>query len=110
VLLRWRFQDLYTDNCVFIHDEYGIIFAIYVINSLVFDKELIRIDEIKGLLSKEFEMKDMGELRYFLIIQVHRDRAARTIYINQIVSMDKIMYRFGMGNSKPTMTPIETST
>jgi Reverse transcriptase (RNA-dependent DNA polymerase) len=101
---------LYSDNCFFIHNDYGVIIVVYVDNLLIFSKELAKIDEIKGLLSKEFEMKDMEELRYFLGIQAHRNRAARTIHINQTVYIDKIMHRFGMEDSKPTPTPIATIT
>jgi Reverse transcriptase (RNA-dependent DNA polymerase) len=55
-------------------------------------------------------MKDMGELKYFLGIQVHRDRAARTIHISQAAYIDKVMHRFGMEDSKPATTLIATGT
>jgi Reverse transcriptase (RNA-dependent DNA polymerase) len=65
-LLRWGIRQLYSDNCIFIYDDYGIVITVYVDVLLIFNTELAKIDEIKGLLAKEFEMKDMGELRYFL--------------------------------------------
>jgi Reverse transcriptase (RNA-dependent DNA polymerase) len=99
-LLRWGFQQLHSDNCVFIHDEYGVIIAVYVDDLLILSKELIKVNEIKGWLSKEFEMKDMGELRYFLGIQVHRDRAARTIHISQAAYIDKVIGTYFRGNGK----------
>jgi Reverse transcriptase (RNA-dependent DNA polymerase) len=60
------------------------------------------------LLVKEFEIKDMGKLRYFLGIQVDRNRTARTIHINQTAYIDKVIHRFRIEDSKPT-TPIATS-
>ncbi|MCO5569806.1 hypothetical protein L7F22_023520 [Adiantum nelumboides] len=36
---------------------------------IVNDSE-IEIEHVKGLLKKEFEMKDLGEMRYFLVLEV----------------------------------------
>jgi Reverse transcriptase (RNA-dependent DNA polymerase) len=41
-LLRWGFRQLYSDNCIFIHDDYGVIIAIYVDDLLILGKELAR--------------------------------------------------------------------
>jgi Reverse transcriptase (RNA-dependent DNA polymerase) len=109
-LVRWGFQQLYLDNCVFVHDEHKVIIAVYVDDLLILSKELAKVNKIKDLLSKEFEMKDMGELKYFLGIQVHRDQAARTIHTSQAAYIDKVMHRFGMEDSKPATTPIATGT
>jgi Reverse transcriptase (RNA-dependent DNA polymerase) len=64
---------LFSDNCIFIHDEYGVIIVLYVDNLLMFGKIVTKVDNVKGLLSNEFEIKDMGELKYILGIQVHHD-------------------------------------
>jgi Reverse transcriptase (RNA-dependent DNA polymerase) len=74
----------------------------------IFNKKLARINEIKGLLSKEFEMKDMGELGYFLGIQVHYDQVAGTIHISQAAYIDKVIHEFEIKDSKPIMIPIAT--
>jgi hypothetical protein len=55
-------------------------------------------------------MKDMGKLKYFLNIQVHRNRAARTIYISQVGYIDEVVHQFGTEDSKPAMTLIATGT
>jgi Reverse transcriptase (RNA-dependent DNA polymerase) len=101
---------LFSDNCIFIHDECGVIIAAYVDDLLLFGKTLIKVYEIKELLSHELETKDMGEIKYFLGIQVYGDQTARTIRINQAADIDKIIHRFGMGDSKSTRTPIAPGT
>jgi hypothetical protein len=55
-------------------------------------------------------MKDMGELKYFLNIQVHRNRAARTIHISQVGYIDEVVHQFGTEDSKLVLTLIATGT
>jgi len=53
-------------------------------------------------------MKDLGELRYFLGIQVHRDRELKTIHISQSGYNRTILERYGIQNSKPVNTPLSS--
>ena len=55
-------------------------------------------------------MKDLGELQYFLGIQVQCDRSKRQLHINQSRYISFIFERFGMEDSKPALTPIATGT
>jgi len=41
---------------------------------MIFGKDLAAIEELKAQLKEEYEMKDLSELKYFLGVQVHRDR------------------------------------
>src|SRR5579859_5757884 len=61
-------------------------------------------------LNEEYEMKDLGELKYFLGIQVHRDRERKIIHINQSGYNRTILEQYGMENSKPASTPLSSST
>ena len=55
-------------------------------------------------------MKDLGELKYFLSIQVHRDKDRKIIHINQTGYTRMILGRYGMQDSKPVKTPLATGT
>src|SRR5579859_7962761 len=57
----------------------------------------------------EYEMKDLGELKYFLGIQVHRDRERKIIHINQPGYNQMILERYGMENSKLANIPLSSS-
>ena len=105
-LLKWGFIQLFSDNCVYYHPRYGVIIALYVDDLLIFGKDTGNIEKVKGLLSGEFEMKDMGELKYCLGIQVQRDRKSRTIHISQSAYINKILYGFRMKESNLAPTPI----
>jgi ribonuclease HI len=65
---------------------------------------------MKDQMRSEFEMKDLGPLRYFVGILVQRDRERRTLRIDQSGYIDMILQRFDMENSAPVATPIATGT
>ena len=104
------FQQSSCDPCIFINNASGVIIAVWVDDLIILGKDLSSIDKVKEGLRAEFEMKDLGELQYFLGIQVQRDRSKRQLHINQSGYINSILERFGMEDSKPAPTPIATGT
>src|SRR5271155_3881687 len=102
------FEQLYSDPCVYVNKEKGIILAMWVDDLLIFGKDMDSVNDLKAQLSEEYEMKDMGELEYFLGIQVHRDRERKIIHISQPGYIRTILERFGMQDSKPANTPLSS--
>src|SRR5205814_2841279 len=64
--------------------------------------------ELNAQRNADYEMKDLGELSYFLGIQVHRDRERKFIHISQAGYIRTILERYGMQNSKPASVPLST--
>jgi hypothetical protein len=60
-----------------------IIIAMWVDDLIVSSKDMASIEDLKVQLNTGYEIKDLGELKYFLSIQVHRDREWKTIHISQ---------------------------
>ena len=55
----------------------------------------------------EFEMKDLGEAKKILGLEIHRDRVQGKICLSQKQYLKKILYRFGMdAKTKPVSTPL----
>ena len=63
------------------------------------------IEEIKIQLSREFEMKDLGELHYYLGIEVWRE-PSKTL-ITQSKYTNEILKKFNMSDCKAMSTPLE---
>ena len=103
------FKRFNTDHCVYLNRSKGTIIAIWV-DDLILVGKIDQLTALKSDLSKEFQMKDLGELKYFLGICVERDRRARTIRINQAAYIDKILERFDMKDCHPTATPLAAGT
>ncbi len=56
-----------------------IFLALYIDDLFIISKELWVMNKVKNLLSQEFEMKDLGEMEYYLGIKVRRDHMLKTI-------------------------------
>src|SRR5579859_8128408 len=104
------FKQTHADHYIYINRLTGIIIAIWVDDLMIFGKDMVRINKLKAELGKEFEMKDIGELKYFLGIQVQRDRKNRRIHIDQSGYIWIILDRFDMENSNAASTPEATGT
>ena len=108
-LKKLGFQQTESDHCVWINDKTGVIIVIWVDDLLIFGKEPGSVKGVKADLKKEFEMKDLGEVQYFLGIQVIRQRPHR-IHISQANYIDTILNRFGMRDCNPVTTPVAMGT
>jgi Reverse transcriptase (RNA-dependent DNA polymerase) len=62
----------------------------------------------KDALTKSFDIKDLGELKWFLGVRVIRDRANRKIWLCQDSYIEKITPWFNLQHSKPPSTPMTT--
>jgi len=104
------FEQTHSDPCVYINKETGIIIAMWVDDLIIFGRDMTHINVLKSALKAEYEMKDIGELTYFLGIQVHRDRQQKLIHIDQSGYIRMILERYGMQDSKPATVPLATGT
>eukprot|EP00253_Pinus_taeda_P015417 PITA_15417 len=68
------------------------------------DKGLLH--EVKQFLSKNFDMKDMGEASYVIGIKIHRYRFRGILGLSQETYINKILERFRMKNCSPSVAPI----
>ena len=60
---------------------------------------------LQSYLSSEFEMKDLGHLKYFLEIEV--SRSDKGIFLSQRKYALDLLQEFGMSACQPTDTPVE---
>ena len=96
------------DCCVYynrLKDDSFIYLVLYVDDMLIATKKKYDIQKLKGLLSAEFEMKDLGAARKILGMEIIRDRERRKLFLSQRSYIQKVLARFGMSSSKPIDTP-----
>ncbi|CAL1382933.1 unnamed protein product [Linum trigynum] len=96
------------DCCVYhskAEDGSMIDLVLYVDDMLIAARSKSDIQKLKGLLSAEFEMKDLGAAQKILGMEIYRDRSKKKLFLSQKSYIQKILSRFGMSSAKPLNTP-----
>jgi hypothetical protein len=68
------------DCCVYVRsldDGLFIFLLLYVDDMLIAAKSIVEVNKLKVLLSREFEMKDLGTTKKILGMEIRRDRDAK---------------------------------
>jgi hypothetical protein len=86
--------------------DHGIvIIVIYVDDLIITGDNDANTSDLKKLLKQKFEMKDLGELRYFLGIEVIR--SPKGIWLLQRQYALNKLSEYGMIGCKPISIPLE---
>jgi hypothetical protein len=101
------FAPLVSDLSVFQRDE--LFCAIYVDDLLLVGNSTSVIQGVKDKLSERFNMKDLGACKFYLGMEVMRDRANRTIRLSQRSYVEKVLRDFRMWDCRPITTPMDTN-
>ena len=81
------------------------ILIVYVDDIIVTGNYEKEVERLKGVLNREFEVKDLGPLRYFLGMEVAR--STKGIYISQRKYVIDLLKETGMIGCKPSDTPMD---
>jgi hypothetical protein len=106
---KFGFTKSEYDECLFVKRSNGeeLYVAIFVDDLIIAGSSLTYINDFKNLLKKEYSMKDIGELKYFLGMEVIRDYTKGTITLSQHKYCMDVLRRFGMLNCNPSPIPID---
>ena len=66
-------------------------------------------EQVKAALAQKFDVKDLGELHYFLGVQVIQDHKKGTIWIGQPTFTESVLQKCGMNEAKPIKTPVNVN-
>jgi hypothetical protein len=102
------FNNCHGDHSVYhkLGQEYRLYIVLYVDDLIITGNSLEKLQELKSNLSSKFEMKDLGELKFYLGIKVERDRACKTLTLSQESYAKKVGQRFNLSGAKEVPTPL----
>ncbi|MCO5613294.1 hypothetical protein L7F22_067570 [Adiantum nelumboides] len=86
-------------------DARNVIITIYVDDLIIGGDALKDVEHVKALLHKQFDMKDLGELCYFLGIEMTRNEGG--IWLSQNKYGLDMLKKYGMADCKPISTPLD---
>ncbi|XP_059654844.1 uncharacterized mitochondrial protein AtMg00810-like [Cornus florida] len=82
-----------------------IVLLVYVDDIIITGNDIPRIAQVKLQLTKAFDVKDLGQLRYFLGIKVARSKQG--ISLSQMKYVLDLLQDTGMFGCKPTSTAMD---
>ncbi|KAD4385282.1 hypothetical protein E3N88_25450 [Mikania micrantha] len=107
---RHGFIKSYSEPTLYVkkvQDKDIMYVCLYVDDIVCTSSSMSMISEFKESMQEEFEMSDMGLLRYFLGLEV--TQTENGVFINQAQYARGLLSKFGMLNSKSESTPMNTS-
>ncbi|KAH9724437.1 Integrase catalytic domain-containing protein [Citrus sinensis] len=97
------------DSCVYFgrSDQCGVAYLLlYIDDMLIASKHKLEIERLKNMLKAEFEMKDLGNAKRILRMDITRYRSAGTLFLSQEKYIKKVLERFEMQDYKHVQTPL----
>jgi len=109
-LLEKGFSRGNVDTTLFIkhHTKHFILVQIYVDDIIFGATNNALCEEFSKLMQGEFEMSMMGELNFFLGLQIKQSKEG--IFINQAKYTKELLKKFGLEDAKSYDTPMSTTT
>ena len=74
------------DCCVYVRSlDHGsfMFLLLYVDDMLLAAKSIVEVNKLKALLSREFDIKDLGAAKKILEMKIRRDRDAKRLWLSQ---------------------------
>ena len=107
---KFGFEASAADPGLFIRAEdagAGFIFIlVYVDDILVIAKDLSAVTDVKAMIRSVFDIRDMGEVSFYLGISITRDWDGGTFRLRQDKLLAKLLTRYGMLDAKGKCVPI----
>ena len=65
--------------------------------------------KVKDAIANQFQLNDMGELKYILVVTVDQKTNPGGIWIGQPGYTERVLQKFNMEDDKPISIPVNTS-
>ena len=105
------FHRTHSDNCVYTRWKDGKleIVTVWVDDLILVAVGKTQMVQLKGELNNLFDIKDIGEPKLIIGIQVERNRENKSITLSQSNYIDTVLKRFKMMDANPIGTPLDSN-
>ena len=96
-----------ADHSLFVHSKGSLFIAllVYVDDMVITGNDHACVASLKSVLDKKFGIKDLGSLKYFLGLEIARNKSG--ISLSQRKYALEVLEETGMTGCKPVQTPME---
>jgi hypothetical protein len=107
ILEKLNYYPIFIEQGIFYNKKDNIYIIVYVDDLLIIGENLKLINYLKIELSKYLDLTDLGDVKYFLGLEIIRNREKRSIILKQSKYIDNILTKFSKKNLNPISTPME---
>ncbi|CAI7878909.1 unnamed protein product [Closterium sp. NIES-54] len=107
VLLSGGFKTSQADHSLFLlgEGEQLLLLLVYVDDILLFSSSMEQIERTQKLLMDNFKCKMLGDVHYYLVLQIERDVERRWLKVHQSHYISGVMECYGVTVGRTVMTP-----
>jgi hypothetical protein len=108
-MIRIGYRRYEYDCCVYVRsfeDGLFIFLILYANNMLIAANSIVEVNKLQVLLSREFDMKELGTTKKILGMEIRKDRDAKRLWLSQASYVKKVLERFIMENAKLVSIPL----
>ncbi len=105
-LYKLGFEQCAADPCLLVHRLRGITLLLYVDDIAIASRSISDIKWFKHEFQSVFKIKDLGEMKKILGIQITRNRKKRTLRMDQTHYLHEVLEKFNMRQDKHKATKI----
>ena len=108
VITLFGFEENIMDQCIYqkVNGSKICFLVLYVDDILLATNNKGLLYEVKQFLSKNFDMKDMGEASFVIGIKIRKERSRGILGLSQETYINKVSERFNMKNYSASVAPI----
>jgi hypothetical protein len=96
---------IFADTCIFVRKDCRLIAGLYVDDMVILADDIQVVQDFKTGIAKRWKIKDFGEVKKILGLEITRDRAKRTLKITQTTYMDELIAEYGLTDAREAKTP-----
>ena len=107
-LVSLGFRNTDADSCVYIKSSTSniMIIGLFVDDLIIACNNVNELNSFKSKISTKFKMKDLGDIKSYLGMEISRNRSSRTITIHQSKYTKNMLEKFRMQDCNPTPVPM----
>lgn len=93
--------------CIFLNDQTKAIIAIHIDDMMIAAPTIETVNSIKIGLNTKYKMKDLGEAKWFLKMEIIRDRLRKTLRLDHSSYVRDLLQKYGYESVTPLSTPFD---
>ena len=105
LLSQYGFKSITADQSVFYNKDTDIIIAAHIDDLLIIGQNKADIDNLKSQISKKVEISDLGDAKFFLDMEITRNRDKKQLFLSQTKYTKELLVKFDINGEKSIYSP-----